>query len=108
MRTLDDIDRDIASTEARLRALHDERRGVGRSRNADIVAEFLGGKTVKAIAIDYCTTVSAIAGVLLRAGHTVKARRKALWRLEVQALVDRNGTRSRGMPQGEHQLGERP
>ena len=103
MREVAAIDAEIASTEARLRALHDERRGVGRSRNADIVAEFLAGKSVKAIAIDRGATVSAISGVLLRAGHTVKARKRVRQQLEHQAIVERHAAQSRGTPQVEHQ-----
>lgn len=103
MRTAEAIDADIASTEATLRALHDERRAASRSKNAAIVAEFLAAKPVKAIAADRDTTVAAIFCVLRRAGHSVKGRRKLREQLEHQAIVDRHATRSADAPQVERQ-----
>ena len=66
------LERTIALTEAKLRRLYDEQRV--RDRNAAMVAEFDGGKSIAGIAKDRGLTYALVQGVLNRAGRTVGGR----------------------------------
>lgn len=74
MRPVADIDADIAATEAKLRALHAERRGAFKARSSLIVAEFDGGKDIADISEARGMSYSTVQGILFRAGRTQTGR----------------------------------
>lgn len=102
-RSLATIDAEIEATTARLRELYDELRAAAKFKNAAIVTDFLAGKSVKAIAIDRAMTVAAVSGVLLRAGHTVKARRRVQQQAANRAVVERYAARTQAVHPVERQ-----
>jgi len=73
-RTVSAIDADIAATEARLRALHDERRQKAKARCRVIVADFDGGMSVAQISEKRRLGYSIVQGILYRAGRTERGR----------------------------------
>jgi len=73
-RTIADIDRDIASTEAALRRLHSERRASVAAYNAEIVADFDAGMSFAEIAEKRGLTYASTQGILYRLGRTLGGR----------------------------------
>jgi hypothetical protein len=74
MRSLADIDRDVADAEARLRELRIEREQARQDRAAIICREFDAGADMGAIATCHRMTHSAVQGVLFRSGRTMRTR----------------------------------
>lgn len=74
MRPVADIDREIAVTEARLRALHSERRKAIREKHVELIAEFDAGKNIAEIAGARGLAYGSVQGVLFRAGRTQSGR----------------------------------
>jgi DNA-binding CsgD family transcriptional regulator len=73
-RTIAQIDDLIAHRESDLRALHEERRQVMKARNADVVAQFLSGKSFGDIADQAGLTYSTVQGICFKEGLTEKVR----------------------------------
>ncbi len=76
MRTIREIDADLAACRARLNDLMVEREDVRRAELQAIRAMFLAGKPRRAIARDLRMSPAAVQGALYRAGLTDAARRQ--------------------------------
>ncbi len=74
MRPVSEIDADIATTEAKLRALHEERRQTMRARIDVIVADFDAGMDIAEISEARKLGYSVVQGILYRAGRTEGGR----------------------------------
>jgi len=74
MRTVDEIAREIASTEATLRRLHKEKRAAIKNRAVPIVAAFDAGANTADISEEYGLSYSTVQGILYRAGRTHTGR----------------------------------
>ena len=82
MRPISSIDAEIADTEAKLRALQEEKRQVGRSRNAVLIADFDSGMDIAEISRARRLPYGAVQGVLFRSGRTEGGRTAIKQQLE--------------------------
>lgn len=74
MRTLSQIDADIAATEVKLSALHAERRQSIRAQTDRLVSMFEAGKSFAEISAETGIPYSGVQGRLWRAGRTLGGR----------------------------------
>ena len=74
MRAVAEIDAEIASHEAALRRLHQERRQVARTAIDGLVAEFDAGKSIAEISEAKGISYAKVQGILYRAGRTQAGR----------------------------------
>jgi DNA-directed RNA polymerase specialized sigma24 family protein len=68
------IDRDIAETEERLRILREERDAIPRQRNGAIVSDFDAGMSFREISKARGLSYNTVQSVCFRAGRTLGGR----------------------------------
>jgi len=82
MRSVAEIDRDIAQAQLLLRTLFAERRDAIRLKNDELIAEFDAGKDIAEISQERGLPYGSVQGVLYRAGRTQSGRIAISQRLE--------------------------
>ena len=86
-RGLQDVNRDIAEAEAKLRALHAERRHIMQAHRDRVVAMFDAGMSIADISAELGLPYGSVQGTLWREGRTLSGRTAIKQRLRERATV---------------------